>query len=126
MTARRDEARGPRKKWARMEQAIDNLPDRTATMVVEKVSTVVKEEADGVKTHITDAFAPFMRMLMPGPNESVAEAKARNRLELEALRCAEAQEKAEANRVREEQAAKKKEDAIEASREKAVKRWRRQ
>ena len=39
-----------------MEQAIDNLPDRTATKVVEKVSTVVKEEADGVKEYIDKKF----------------------------------------------------------------------
>ena len=50
----RDAARGTRKKWARIEKAIDDVPDRTATKVVGKVEVIVKKEADGVKAHITE------------------------------------------------------------------------
>ena len=56
-TERRDEACGTRNKFARMarmEQAIDKIPDTTATKVVEKVTTVIQAEADWVKAHITE------------------------------------------------------------------------
>ena len=121
----RDAARGTRKKWARIEKAIDDVPDRTATKVVGKVEVIVKKEADGVKAHVTDALAPLMKSLTPGATETIAQAKARNRFEMEALRCAEAQDKEDTKRVRKEQAAKKKEDAKRASEEKAAKKQRR-
>ena len=104
-----------------MEHAIDDVPDRTA----KKVEAIVEKAADGVKAHISDALAPLMKLLTPGATETIAQAKARNRFEMEALRCAEAQDKEDTKRVRKEQAAKKKEDAKQASEEKAAKKQRR-
>ena len=47
-------AHGRYKRLARIEQAIGQIPDTTANKVVEKVATIVKEEAGGVKKHITE------------------------------------------------------------------------
>ena len=88
---------------------IASIPEKTAT----KVAIVVKHEAGGVKSHVTDALAPLLKVLTPGATETIAQAKARTRLQMEALRCAEAQEKEDAKRAREEkktEAAKKKEE----------------
>ena len=120
-----DAAGGVWRKHQKLAHMVQKIPEETAKKVVGEVEAVVKKEADGVKTHITDAFAPIMKLLTPGATETIAQAKVRNRLEMEALRCAEAQDKEDTKRVRKEQAAKKKEDAKRASEEKAAKKQRR-
>ena len=63
-----------------------------------------------VMRHVTQELAPLTALLLPGAHEATAQAKARNRLQMEALRCVVAQKKEKAKRAREEKAAKKKEE----------------
>ena len=119
---------GRHKRLARTEQAIGQIPEETASKVVGKVSTVVKEEVQKVNKHIDDALAPLMKVLIHGANETVAQAKARNRFELEAIRCCEASEKEAAKQEREEKrrrSARRKEGGREGERQQAAKKQRR-
>ena len=115
---------GRHKRLARTEQAIGQIPEETASKVVGKVSTVVKEEVQKVNKHIDDALAPLMKVLIHGANETVAQAKARNRLELEAIRCCEASEKEAAKQEREEKKGGARGDKKEAEKEKDSKQRR--
>ena len=124
MFAASGQAYAKHRKLARIEQAIDNIPERTATKVVGEVSTVVQREANGIKEHIDRALQPFMRMLMPGPNQSSAEAKARNRLELDAIHFCEAAKKEDAKKKvaedKQKSAEEKKQTAEDAKKKRAA------
>ena len=103
---------------ARIEEDIGNIPERTAVKVKGVIDASVNEGVKAVKDHVDKKLAPLMKMLGSNPNETFAEAKARNRLELEAIRVMEEGRKEDVKR----EAAAAKQEAAAAKQEAAVKK----
>ena len=95
--ALREEARGPRMKWARMarmEHAIGQIPEETASKVKGVVEAVVKKEADGLKEHITSELDARLGR-RPSEGESAEVAIARLKVEMETVKNLNKQDKEE-------------------------------
>ena len=116
MKERRDEARGLRTTWARMKQAIDNIPDRTATKVVGEVSNVVKEEANGIKQLIDQKFE---QIFGKGPREGETHAETKQRFKHERALQDEVLNNTEKKRKIEQAAEDKKQRAEERNKQRA-------
>ena len=119
----RDDARGPRAKWARMEHAIGEIPEETATKVVEKMNVALKEQVDGVISHITSELdARFGHR--PSEEESANVTIARLKLQMETVKNKAVQDKEKkktaAAAEKEAAAAAKKEAAAAAKKEAAA------
>ena len=78
---------GKHKKFARMVQTIEQVPEETAIKVVEKVNVVLKEQVDGVKEHITQDIAPLKELISSREGEAPKQAIERAKLALSAAKC---------------------------------------
>ena len=108
-------------KLARIEQAIEGIPEKTAAMVAEKVTTHITTTSTAavaaVSSHVTKELAPLTALLLGQPDETTAVVKARLALQAQAVRLLETQDKAAAKKKREQEAAKKKEEAQAAKKQ---------
>ena len=77
-----------------MEHTINDIPDRTAGKVVVGVSKVMKEEAEGIKEHITSELDARLGR-RPSEGESAEVAIARLKLEMETIKNLSKQDKDE-------------------------------
>ena len=95
------------KRLARIEQAIESIPEKTATMVAEKVTTHITTTSTSavatVSSHVTNELALLAALLLPQPGETTSVVKARLALQTQAVRLLETQDKAAAKKKREEE-----------------------